>query len=403
MQLDTQSFVVATDAVIASMIAQASRRLVLMAPALSTVVADAAAEAIERLGPGQVTLILDESPAVYRLGYGALEALTQLHAAATRTGLAVRSQPGLRLGLVIADDVTLVYAPTAELVETHPDAGAGLNAIRIGSPPPAAVAALTEATGHEVVGRDVFSPAGLAVVTEDLTDSPPQPFDLSRRVIAFHAFIEFVELEVQGTEVSRRTVSLPSHLLAVADKHTREQLRTTFRLVPPDHKLSGERIGRDRKLLTQHLLRTIPKFGTVVLRQDKQQLLDAVERLKASVASFAQRVREDLAREIDRNISDLSRALLPALVKKPPAEWITSDGQRPGRDGVQSRLNYELREAFGTAEQLVGAMKVSCRFKGVTYDLLNDRDFIEAALKAVPELGDRLHSEVVAAPTLERT
>jgi hypothetical protein len=230
----------------------------------------------------------------------------------------------------------------------------------------------------------------------DLDVNPPQKFDLARRVRVFNAFIEFVELEVRGTEVSRRMVSIPSYLLAVADAHTREQLRTTFRLVPPGDKLSGNDIDRDRRIHTGRFLTVIPNYGTVVLRRDREAFDAGVKKLEAAVQAFADRVRENIQVRIDRNIKELVKSLLPALTKRPPREWIPSTNERPDKDTIKALLEDDLREAFGTANSLVREMGVRCRVKGVTYELLTDDAFIEAATRAIPEL-ERFHQEFEAA------
>ena len=166
--------------------------------------------------------------------------------------------------------------------------------------------------GRALLGNDQIA-SQIASVKNDLEANPSQKFDLARKVRVFNSFIEFVELEVLGTEVSRRTVTIPSHLLAVADARTREQLHATFRLVPAHDKLSGEAIDKDRKLLTKRFLHVIPRYGTVVLRRDKEAFESGIKDLEAAVAQFAQAVREEIQRAIDKNREELVKSLLPAL------------------------------------------------------------------------------------------
>jgi hypothetical protein len=154
---------------------------------------------------------------------------------------------------------------------------------------------------------------------------------LARKVRVFNSFIEFVELEVLGTEVSRRSVTIPSHLLAVADARTREQLHATFRLVPAHDKLSGETIDKDRRLLTKRFLHVIPRYGTVVLRRDKEQFEAGVNHLRAAVERFAQAVREEIQRAIDKNREELVKSLPPALSRQPPQGLETFERESSGR------------------------------------------------------------------------
>ena len=71
-----EAFAVATDAVIARLISDARRRLVVAAPALSKEVAGAVAERCRALPPDEVALIVESDPEVYRLGLDDIEGLT---------------------------------------------------------------------------------------------------------------------------------------------------------------------------------------------------------------------------------------------------------------------------------------------------------------------------------------
>jgi len=234
------------------MINGAIERLVVVAPAVWPQVAMAICERWRVLGSQAVTVVLDSDPEAYRLGYGELAALQELQQTATEVGAEIHHQPGLRIGVVIADNKTLIYTPTAKLVEAGENTHGAANAICLGAAPRNVEADLGLGPGAaRQVGRRLLGIDQVESVKNDLEANPPQKFDLARKVRVFNSFIEFVELEVLGTEVSRRTVTIPSHLLAVADARTREQLRATLRLVPSDCKLSGEAIDKDRKLLTK--------------------------------------------------------------------------------------------------------------------------------------------------------
>lgn len=132
------------------------------------------------------------------------------------------------------------------------------------------------------------------------------------------------------------------------------------------------------------------------MRRDKEALRTAVEKLQVAVAKFAERIKGSIQNRIDKNIEELLRSFLPALAKRPPTEWVPSSGERPDKETIRARLKHDLRAAFGTAEQLTRDMKVRCMFKGVTYELLNDSEFIKAATQAIPEL-EGFHLEFDAA------
>jgi hypothetical protein len=72
-----RTFAVASDASLVDLIQRARRRLVVVCPALTDLVASALADRLADEGSLCVTVILDADPEVYRLGYGTEGALEQ--------------------------------------------------------------------------------------------------------------------------------------------------------------------------------------------------------------------------------------------------------------------------------------------------------------------------------------
>lgn len=127
---------VANDESLSALIRSAKVRLVVLTPAVSTVVGEAIAERWKALGKDAVTVVLDVDPEVYRLGYGDIKALELLEPVAADLGGMVTRHKGIRVGMVIADDRTLVYSPTPQLIEAGPRRPDAPNAIMLGAPPP---------------------------------------------------------------------------------------------------------------------------------------------------------------------------------------------------------------------------------------------------------------------------
>jgi hypothetical protein len=89
----------------------------LIAPALTTPVARALAARMVDLPALSLTVILDADAEVYRMGYGDPEALEIIRKASKEAMFDLREQPGVRIGVVISDDRTMVYAPVSRNVE----------------------------------------------------------------------------------------------------------------------------------------------------------------------------------------------------------------------------------------------------------------------------------------------
>ncbi len=403
MMADSCAVAIAGDTQVIEFVRSARERLIFVAPAVNEVVATAICEQAASLSEGAATVILDTDPEVYRLGYGESASLQLLEAGADSFRLILRRQPGVRLCIVIADDRTLIFAPTPQLIEAGPNTGAGANAIYLGSAPAALERALSTDAGRPRIGAEPLTAEDSDRVRRDLDENPPQKFDIARRMRVFNSYYEFADLELSGVQIDRKQVRIPEHLMGVADERTRARLRSHFQLVPEDSKLSGAHLRKDRDLIADTFLHSVPKFGNLVRRVEKSKLEAAVAGLRQRVSEFKEKLEEQLETSIERSRAELLKALLPAVSRKPPKQWRFSDGQKPDKETCRRFVERDLGKAFGTANQLLSGMEVTLRFKGLTYETLKDEEFLKAVEKAQPPLDvKRLHDEYDAAKaTLE--
>ena len=114
-------------------IACAKHRLVIVAPGMSIKIARTLATKWHELGSAAVQVILDLDPEVCRLGYGEADALEVLQQTAQVLGTQLQQQAGLRIGLVMSDETTTVFAPTPLLIEAGGQPGERFSAIRLGT------------------------------------------------------------------------------------------------------------------------------------------------------------------------------------------------------------------------------------------------------------------------------
>jgi hypothetical protein len=376
----------------------ATRRLVVIAPGLSEIVAKALAEMWRALGPKSVQVVLDSDPEVCRLGLGDVTALEILRSTAEELGTSIQQQRGLRVGVIITDETTTIFSPTPLLVEAGGRPGERQNAIRL-------EASNTSSNGNEPESSRAqmnleatpISQADVQRTIDDLKANPPVKFDLAQKVRVFNAQIEFVDFEVRGAALSRKTVPIPSDLMGFAkDPKVQKLLRSSFQLVEKDAELSGESVTKLRKAIAQRYLKVLPNYGTVVLRRDKARLERAVKGLRWYIRGFARRQKENLQAAIDKNREVVVSTLLPSVIKSPPKRWRWSLGNTSNEGAIRGLLDAELARAFGSADDVFQDMKVSLIFKGVTYECLSDPEFIEVASKNIPYL-KFLHDEFDAA------
>ncbi|MHA6346570.1 hypothetical protein [Roseivivax sp. CAU 1761] len=202
----TRTFTSATDESVIEMIRTASSRLAVIAPGVTTPVAKAIAERMADLPSLSLTVVLDADPEVCRTGYGDTEALSIIRHASKESMFDLREQPGVRIGVIISDERTMVYAPVSRNVEAGSTSAERPNAIVLGgpatetlavasgtTPPPEAHQPNTETDqqADQEIGHEALRPTRVEEMEADLKANPPRPFDLTRRLTVFVSEVQF--------------------------------------------------------------------------------------------------------------------------------------------------------------------------------------------------------------------
>ena len=205
----SRTFTTATDDSLIALIKGASNRLAVIAPGLTTPVAKALAARMADLPSLSLTVVLDADAEVYRMGYGDPEALEIIREASISEMFDLREQPGVRIGVVIADNRTMVFAPVSRNVEAGSVTEEKPNAIMLdGGATEKLAEAFGAAEGEAEVGITGMTPTRVAQMTTDLKNNPPKPFYLTRKLRVFTAAAEFVEFKVSNYQLEQNPIRL---------------------------------------------------------------------------------------------------------------------------------------------------------------------------------------------------
>lgn len=232
----SKTFLSVNDAVLVDAIGRAANRLVFIAPGLRPSVATALTRAMSVVPHAAIHLVLDVDAEVSRLGYGDkdFKGMEMLQEEAAKHGLTVNHHPGIRIGLLIADETTLIYSPTAESIETENRQPDKPNAILLQSELPKSLAdacALGE-DGHATleVGKDVIDAQTVAAAKRDLAARPAKDFNIARVERVFSSMLQYVEFEIEDYKLATRTLSLQAELFGVKDEAVAQRLASRYRL-----------------------------------------------------------------------------------------------------------------------------------------------------------------------------
>lgn len=420
------TFSVVNDDTLSAAISSTTHSLVYVAPGITKPVVEAIAARLDSQPNLLCTLIIDLDPEVYRLGYGTEEGLLALQILAARQQLELRQQEGLRIGLLMTDGQTLIYSPTPLLIEAGSASLNKPNAVVI-SAKSGATAALMSACAangasskntplpHQAeIGRTPATPEAVNISLQALKSLPPKKFDVARTERVYESKIQFVELEVTGYRLSTKKVSIPNDLLVGEDSMLKERLRNSFTLLKGEQEMiveipefdinlnqltndngqpamvrwSEAELEKQRKALYTDFLINVPSFGHVIMRNRRSEFDNRISLLTKQIEAYRATIEETIGGMLVDAISNLAkntllnrvRANIPARYKK----FLSSNN--PTDDELLCMIENDLERAFGGVRGMFNPV-LSCIFKGVTYESIQDENFKKVLTEAMRKAG----------------
>ncbi|WP_028453819.1 hypothetical protein [Chitinilyticum aquatile] len=432
-------FAIANDASLGAAIRSCQNRLVYIAPGITATLAAAIDELLQRAEPPAITVIIDTDPEVCRLGYGTEKGLKLLHRAVKERHMVLRTQPGIRLGVLMSDEQCWVYTPTPLLIEAGSDREGQPNAMLLGNPDLIhAVAMATGADGfaeediplpgQAEIGRCSATESAIQETLQDLQQLPPKPYNLARIERVYTSKLQYVEMEVSGYKLSARRVQVPNDLLVGNDKILEERLHNSFALLEGKESLlveiaaenprtglpvlddagnpkmvvySEKQIDEDRKAIAKDFLTTIPGYGQLISRARREAFDVRINWFKNRIEAYRDSVFRRLDEAVKQSVDELVEALLPTIKRAPPERLLKNClAHEPTDQDLREALKDELHGVFKTGEKFfVPSVKVI--FKDLTYETIQDelfRQYVEASFKGLR--ASDFFTEFDAAPEL---
>jgi hypothetical protein len=397
----TRAFTTATDSSLINLIQGARTRLALIAPAMTTPVARALAARMADLPDLSLTVILDADAEVYRMGYGDPEALEIIRKASKEAMFDLREQPGVRIGVVISDDRTMVYAPVSRNVEAGSTTEEKPNAIMLeGRSTERLAQAAGAAEGETEVGLIGIAPERVDQMEADLKANPPRPFDLTRRLTVFVTEVQFIELRVPNATFSSRKIKLPPSFQKLEDADLRRDIEQNLK-IPIDLateveikikswrgeealKVNEAYILRERDNIERAFFHDWKGRGKVILRKDKQQLKRELDRLVAVITAYhgalKNKFEEGKAAFRKRLISEFL-----AVWQKSPPDHLSRRGI-PTEDACRLDIEHEANDMFNKAVTL-GTTEAKLIYKDISIEDLQDEELMASLRKVMENAG----------------
>lgn len=391
------------DQLMAEVIRNSKDKVIFAAPGIRMPIAEAIVSFANLHGNYSVDVILDESTIVCRLGYGEIQAVELL----LNSDIIVRKCSGLRVGLLLADDQAWFFTPTALLLENSPEVNnMAPNAMIISREHVIdIIAALspnfvvkewfkTKKEGRSAlsvvpapeIGHSVMTKEELIMAQEDLKHVPPQHFNLARQVRVYQSYVQFVELSIKGVALTRHTIQIPTELLNVSgNDEVQNRLKSSYQLINDSSSISGKEITDKINRLRRDYCPSLGRFGNVILRSKKEEFVKEVDKIRIELADFQKQAINNLNSEFDKCKKDLAELFMPGIKQNPPSELkLGIVSKEPTDEVLKNYITYKLDKSMPDPEAFVKDMQLTCNFKDVTYETLNEVDFMNALKKAYP-------------------
>jgi hypothetical protein len=216
--------------------------------------------------------------------------------------------------------------------------------------------------------------------------------------------------------LAARRVQIPTDLLVGTDKALEARLRNTFSLLegkeslvvqiadtnPDTGKPIFDKQGRplmvdyselsieeERKKIHADFLTPVTGHGQLIPKVRRAGFDIRINWFKARIASFSLAVSDRLAKVVEVSVNDLTKALLPGVLKNPPVRLMKhSLSFLPVEDDFRAAVQADLTKAFNLGDRFF-IPNVKVNFKDLTYETIKDEKFRVLLNKAFPTIGQQ--------------
>ncbi len=398
---------------LAERISKAEESVCYAAPGILPEVAKALTEVSERIGTGSITVCLDLSEEVFRMGYGDIEAVETLR----KSDIELNFSSGLRVGIIIVDDFGYMFTPTALLLEADKKSGAP-NAMRLLESQITEVRIRISEKEREIVAqkaetdeeRERIRQQDVEVqskevqysevrdISEKLKKNPPVKFDLQRQVNVFSAYLRYVEISMSGVRIQRRRIPIPQDLFtANAKEELNDKLRTTFEMIEKDEEFPLNDLENKLKKLREKYTCFLNKSSRVILKEKIPEFKIKIDEIEKELAKDKKNLVEELNTKLEESKKQIRDYCVSVLKDHPPEEmksWLLNQN---GDEEIKSWVESKIYGTFPNADELCQKIKLEVMYKDITFETLKDEDFIRKIKKKFPEYKwDKLYEDYLA-------
>ena len=168
------------------------------------------------------------------------------------------------------------------------------------------------------------------------------------------------------------------------DPKVRDLLEASLTLVPESTELSLAPIRERVESLRKEIAKDLGKpYGRVLLKSSKEGFEKEVEAIQNEMVKTRATIDESLESQLKTRMDEVVAFCLP-LVQKHVPDALRKWDPNPSEEEVERYVRSIVKNTFPTAKALSGDMTLTIHYKDMTFDTLNEKDFIKKLEEAYP-------------------
>jgi hypothetical protein len=246
------------------------------------------------------------------------------------------------------------------------------------------------------IGIEPLTTEQVEVMTKDIRENPPEPFDLTRKSRVYSSRLQYVEFTVEKYQLTRQTVTIPAYLMGLAGAKPNqwknslrildmEATEVKLNIVGKDGKAKEASVNQkyldvERRNIEKRFLIPVTGFGNVMFKNQQKEFEASVEKFSELLILYFDKIEEHLGGELIDLVHSVTEQLLPSVIANPPEEY-KRFGSVSDSD-IASLLERDLEKAI-SIKTLLNKPIVKRVYKDIAYQSVKSDEFQERLQEAL--------------------
>jgi len=372
------SFTIINSTILAELIKTSEDRLIIVSPGITNDVAIAIAQKANENKIKSIEVIIDSDPDAIRYGYGQIEAIKTLQ----NLNIKLRTQPGIRIGIIITDLVSLIFTPTPQNLEEEVKSLSAPNAIYLEKKQVEELldSIITERaaksdSGEVEIGQKEIKREEVKNIENELIERPPIKPDLERRMRVISSVFQFVDTEFKGARIFNNSFSLTGRDLGIKDTELASRISARYQLFN-NEQISVLKNQFDLETVLNRIkdayLKKIPNYGSVLHYKNTKEFTQAVEFFQEEIKRTKQNIETTFSEMLKKSRQELF-SFISENLKRNYSQKELQNITKPFdlEKFIQKYLDKKMKSAANSISDISFTFKIT----NVSPQLINDELF----------------------------